>query len=933
MRAAVILALAVATAAAVRPPRIELDLSALDASAVKCDDPNWGGSGPIVLAHPECAQKSVVCPAGLATNKDTCPLPKANVFDFKDADASDTLEEVIYKVNEKTSNLEVAKKVNYAKTGTYIIKYNARDASGNKADELTFTLVLDDTVPPVLSCDSSQTTDGVLCTCSADKASQEFCRTHCTTGVDFVIESQPGYNTPFDGTTKPRWSFCPAWLAVDAVSANVSNTIDFSVRSDTEGKEVLKTLDATQVNDVLAPSDAVAPLGKFSVEVKAHDRAGSYGKGTGCASCSGNNQVTKTFTFVFVDTIEPRLQVKGPHPNAVHECGVAYSDRGAVAKDARDGTITLDKLYDRDTYTNERKSLTSSSNVDPNVAGAYNVTYFARDSSDNWAKAQRYVLVEDKTAPEITLIGDNPVTRYVQENSLDMINEPGISVFDKCDKALANTVFVSPQNGSVTAPLVTMTWSSNAQGQNPGNVVDLTGKFSLTGKFTRTYKVWDTTSTNQLFATITREYDFVDSEIPTVTLVNPSKVVLTACDKAKDETCTDYVDAGASCADYVGGAMKQEQIIMGGDKVDRSRPGQYIVTYKCHDNNKLSNGTDAPNWSDTVNRTVVVRDSSCPSLTLAGADPIFIEANFPFVDPGASVSDELEGTIQWSSGRITTVGNTVDARSAFMHARSCQEIFDIDTDKSLNSGEYFITTYASGKFERMQVFCDFSDAVVAKTYVWNNAKGAVVVPYSTAVGNCGAYGLSMATLPLGTAAKQWKKQALADYNLNTESTTNEYFCEASSDDISAKQASHAQATKVALSRAEPGVYDISYYFTSQTGRKLTDCGRTSPTRRVTVTDTLAPVITLFTPEGNPMKSSGQTAEAAKANPAWDPKSNPFLAKADAVAPTTSSAVLMAESLTAGANAWVLGAIASAVMGVALLAMGQRRPAVATSVPI
>jgi len=266
-----------------------------------------------------------------------------------------------------------------------------------------------------------------------------------------------------------------------------------------------------------------------------------------------------------------------------------------------------------------------------------------------------------------------------------------------------------------------------------------------------------------------------------------------------------------------------------------------------------------------------------------------------------------------------------------VHAgRSCQEIFD--TDNTLNSGEYIITTYVSSKFKRLQVFCDFSHATTAKTYLWNNAKGAVVVPYSTSAGNCGTYGFSMATLPLGAAAQAWKQQAMADYGLNTQSATNEYFCEASSDDSSSQQADHSQATKLALDRAEPGMYEISYYFTSLTGRKLTDCNRPTPTRTVTVTDTLAPVVTLFM-NGNPLTSPSQTAEAAQANPAWDPNSNPFLAKANTASPTTSSAVLMAESLTGGANVWVLGAIASAVMGVALLAMGQRHPAVATSVPI
>merc|ERR1712100_14170 len=43
--------------------------------------------------------------------------------------------------------------------------------------------------------------------------------------------------------------------------------------------------------------------------------------------------------------------------------------------------------------------------------------------------------------------------------------------------------------------------------------------------------------------------------------------------------------------------------------------------------------------------------------------------------------------------------------------------------------------------------------------------------------------------------------------------------------------------------------------------------------------------------------------------------------------------LMAESTTSSANAWVIGSIASAVTGLALLGLSTRRAAVATSVPV
>jgi hypothetical protein len=47
-----------------------------------------------------------------------------------------------------------------ARRSQYLLKYNAVDSSGNEAEEVFFTLVLDDKIPPLLSTPSSQS--GIL---------------------------------------------------------------------------------------------------------------------------------------------------------------------------------------------------------------------------------------------------------------------------------------------------------------------------------------------------------------------------------------------------------------------------------------------------------------------------------------------------------------------------------------------------------------------------------------------------------------------------------------------------------------------------------------------------------------------------------------------------------------------------------------------------
>ncbi|MBA1330844.1 cell wall-binding protein, partial [Candidatus Endoriftia persephone str. Guaymas] len=64
--------------------------------------------------------------------------------------------------------------------------------------------------------------------------------------------------------------------------------------------------------------------------------------------------------------------------------------------------------------------------------------------------------------------------------------------------------------------------------------------------------------------------------------------------------------------------------------------GSYTVTYSV---------TDAAGNSASANRSVEVVDSSAPVITLEGDNPVAIEAGTPFIDPGASAEDDVDGDI------------------------------------------------------------------------------------------------------------------------------------------------------------------------------------------------------------------------------------------------------------------------------------------------
>jgi hypothetical protein len=142
-----------------------------------------------------------------------------------------------------------------------------------------------------------------------------------------------------------------------------------------------------------------------------------------------------------------------------------------------------------------------------------------------------------------------------------------------------------------------------------------------------------------------------------------------------------------------------------------------------------------------------------------------------------------------------------------------------------------------------------------------------------------------------------------------------------------------------------GVYNIVYTAQNTVGlwNNGANCrgGASTYGRKVTVSDTLRPVITLRykgtkvaqgtrDTSGNDITDSPTHGSLNTQHTAAGLASN----VADTQFPDSHALpTLMAEETTSSVNGWVLGAIASAVAGLALLGYSTRRTAVATSVPV
>jgi hypothetical protein len=139
---------------------------------------------------------------------------------------------------------------------------------------------------------------------------------------------------------------------------------------------------------------------------------------------------------------------------------------------------------------------------------------------------------------------------------------------------------------------------------------------------------WDTGS-------VSRTIEVEDTIAPVVTLIGSSSINV--------ECGTSYNEEGAIALDDCDGVLS---VTVGGDTVDVSVTGTYVVTYSA---------TDSSGNTGSVSRTVVVEDTIAPVVTLIGSSTINIETDDTYNEQGAIALDQCDGTLS-----VTVGGDTVD---------------------------------------------------------------------------------------------------------------------------------------------------------------------------------------------------------------------------------------------------------------------------------
>ena len=470
------------------------------------------------------------------------------------------------------------------------------------------------------------------------------------------------------------------------------------------------------------------------------------------------------------DTTAPVITITGS-ASVNHEQGTTYTDEGATATDAVDGSVTV----------------STSGSVD-DAAGTYTITYSATDSAGNAATATRTVIVADTIAPTITLNGAAAVTH---EQGTTYVDE-GATATDSVDTTVEVVV-----TGAINAAIA--------------------GEYTLT--YTATDQAGNASST-------TRTVVVSDTTVPVVSLIGPATLV--------HEQGTIYSDPGATAIDSVDGSIN---IVVTGSV--GAGAGSYVLTYSATDS--AGNGASA-------SRTVIVSDSTSPTITLIGEATVNHEQGTTYIDSGATAVDTVDGVIAvTSSGSVGSgagtytitysasdaVGNSAIAVRTVIVGDTIAPVITLSGDAEMTHEQG--TTYTDAGASAADTV-DTSVDVVTTGSVDSDTAGTYTVTYTAtdAAGNMAAavtrkVTVGDTTVPVITLT--------GDASVNHEQAT--AYTDAGATVTDTVDTSIELVTAGTVDIATAGTYTLTYSATDSAGNEAT-----TVTRAVTVADTIAPVIVL-----------------------------------------------------------------------------------------
>jgi PKD repeat protein len=309
--------------------------------------------------------------------------------------------------------------------------------------------------------------------------------------------------------------------------------------------------------------------------------------------------------YVTPDRTAPIITLTGKDTIYVEQ-GYPYTEDGATADDNLDGDISSKlKKTEQPPFNNA-------------TTGTYLIQYDVEDAAGNKAKtATRVVIVTpDITPPILEVDGKDTVHIDVADNTY---TEPAAT--------LAKDIL----DGDLLSKVV-----------KTGNV-----NINKVGMYTLTYSVSDKAGNT---ATITRIVIVGDAIAPVITLKN--------ADTVYNEVNTKYTDAGVTYTDNYCTATDMAANLTVSSNVDETEPGTYTVVYNLTD----CNGNKAM----PVARTVIIRDTKAPEVSLKGDSLVIINVYDTYIDDNVTASDnygiqtiDVSGSFydNFADGKATNLGD------------------------------------------------------------------------------------------------------------------------------------------------------------------------------------------------------------------------------------------------------------------------------------
>jgi len=567
----------------------------------------------------EHAHKAHSCP--VYSSLTDCPDPVCSAHDHHDG--AFECEKKVENVNNDndTSNLltTVGNTADRDVRSEWLYSYDATDASGNKAETVTFALTMYDHVKPEFTIKS-----GIF----TDKANME----SCNAGRFSTLDGASAYGVHADPCT---WTV-PANTAT--AHDNYDKNVDARIQSALKKGSAPTVLAANKDHDINTQQ-----TGTWYLAWSVCDKAQQFGKG------SANNCEVASASTTISDTTPPVMTIHSDTTAAnTYECGTdgvraatatsTYVEHSAMCQDLADSWVATK-------YVDTAMAIKTTSNVNTAVVGDYTVKYECTDKATHHVTKTRNVKVQDTTAPVITLNGDHIIENSAgaHVSTADATMDTGLfdskAMHEKAtcvDACYATTTIVSTLHYGACPTDASGDYANDAAVAAHNNLVG-DGKLSnfpeyTAGDYSVKYVCTDATGLTDATCRTIRN---VDHTKPVIQILGSDSMTLEATHEGN------YIDDGATCSDQVDGVISQN-VEVSGDVVNLSKVGSYTITYNCKD----SAGNAAP----TLSRFVHVAQTSCPTCVITGkgaeaGKPLLHEASFPYTDQGAVCTDIIDGTV------------------------------------------------------------------------------------------------------------------------------------------------------------------------------------------------------------------------------------------------------------------------------------------------